>query len=165
MIQNEEWCGRRCSFFCLIMSTLSCSQPPFQTLSVILTVLKLNCKNSFGKQWRRARFLFSLDKTVLRIRILDPVVLYPLDPGWNFSGSRIKPLFWWNFLKFSSESLICYLYETGLLLKLTPETISSKKKVCLVLLPRFYMGLRIQDKTSRIRNTGTKLSVQVRRLG
>jgi hypothetical protein len=30
---------------------------------------------------------------VLRIRIWDPVIFYPLDPGGNFSGSRIRPLF------------------------------------------------------------------------
>jgi hypothetical protein len=53
------------------------------------------------------------------------------------------------------------------LLKLTPETISCKKKVCLVLLPPFYIGprirdprsgmknSRIRDKTSRICNTDT----------
>jgi hypothetical protein len=30
----------------------------------------------------------------------------PLDPGWIFSGSRIRPLFWWNFFfTLSSESL------------------------------------------------------------
>jgi hypothetical protein len=37
-----------------------------------------------------------------------------------FPGSWIQPLF---LVKFSSETLLCYLYETGLLLKLTPETI------------------------------------------
>jgi hypothetical protein len=44
-----------------------------------------------------------------------------------FSGYRIRPLFWWNFLTLSTESLPCYLYKTGVLLKLTPETISSMK--------------------------------------
>jgi hypothetical protein len=53
-------------------------------------------------------------------------------------GYRIRPLFFWRkFLTLSSESLLCYLCETGLPLKLSPETISSKKKVCLVLLPPF----------------------------
>jgi hypothetical protein len=37
----------------------------------------------------------------------------------------------------TSESLLFYLSETGLLLKITPETIRRKKKVCLVFLPLF----------------------------
>jgi hypothetical protein len=48
--------------------------------------------------------------------------------------------------------LLSSLYGTGLLLKLTPETISSKKKVFfLVLPPPFYIGLRIRDPRPRIR--------------
>jgi hypothetical protein len=53
----------------------------------------------------------------------------------NFSGSWIRLIFWWNFLTLTSASLLCYLYETGILLKLTTETISNKKN--LVLLPPF----------------------------
>jgi hypothetical protein len=41
----------------------------------------------------------------------------------------------------------CYLYETGLLLKLTLETIIlAYLLVCLVLLPPFYIGLSIRDQ-------------------
>jgi hypothetical protein len=79
----------------------------------------------------------------------DPVLFYPLDPdpGWIFSGSgsRIRPLFWWNFLTISSESMLCYLYNTGLLLKLTHKTINSMKKLCLLLLPLFLHRTRIRD--------------------
>jgi hypothetical protein len=49
---------------------------------------------------------------------------------------------------------ILVMLSTGLILKLTLETVSSKKKVCLLLLPPFYIGRGIRDKTSRIRNTG-----------
>jgi hypothetical protein len=45
---------------------------------------------------------------------------------------------------FFGESLFRYLHETGVLLKLIPETIGSKKKVYLVLLPPFYIGLSIR---------------------
>jgi hypothetical protein len=53
--------------------------------------------------------------------------------------------------------MLFYLYETGVLLKLTPETISSKKKECLVLLPLFYIGLRIRDPRSGIRIRDEKI--------
>jgi hypothetical protein len=58
----------------------------------------------------------------------------------------------------SSKSYLCYLYETGLLLRLTgtgtPITINSKKKVCLVLLPLFTydLGSEIRNPGSEIRN-------------
>jgi hypothetical protein len=58
----------------------------------------------------------------------------------------------------------CSLYETGVLLKLIPETISSKKKVCLVLLPPFYIGLRIRDEKileSGIKHSGSATLQQV----
>jgi hypothetical protein len=87
--------------------------------------------------------------------------------GIFFPDLGSGPFFWWHFLTLSSESLLWYLFWTELLLKLTHETISSKKKVCLVLLPPFYIGSRIRDpgwknsrirdKISRIRNTGSAL--------
>jgi hypothetical protein len=45
-------------------------------------------------------------------------------PGMNFSelGSRLQDQAWLDFLTVESESLFCYLYETGLLSILTPET-------------------------------------------
>jgi hypothetical protein len=113
-----------------------------------------------------------LDQPVLRIRIRirDPVLYYPLDPGsgsgMNFFripdlGSRIRPLFRWNFLTISSESILCYLYNTGLLLKLTHKTINSIKKLCLLLLPLFYIGLG-----SEIRDPGwTNTRIRIRDLG
>jgi hypothetical protein len=52
------------------------------------------------------------------------------------------------------RSLLCYLNETGLLLKLAPETISSKKKVCSVLLPPFYIERRIRFE--KISGSGIK---------
>jgi hypothetical protein len=63
-------------------------------------------------------------------------------------GSRIRPLFWWNFLILSTESMLCYLYNTSLLLKLsgTHKTISSMKKLCLLLLPLFLHRTRIRDE-------------------
>jgi hypothetical protein len=104
-------------------------------------------------------------------RIRDPVLFLPLGSGSEIHFFRISDpaFFGWNFLTgtLSSESLLCYLYETGLLLKLNPETVSSKKKVCLLLLTPFFTGhkirdtewknSRIRDKTSRIRNTGWKV--------
>jgi hypothetical protein len=87
---------------------------------------------------------FRMARTVLRIR--DLVLCYSLDTG---SGSRMNffwtselgsgPCFLWNFLTLYSESLLCYLYETGLLLKLSPETVCSKKKLIFLLLPTFLL--------------------------
>jgi hypothetical protein len=48
------------------------------------------------------------------------------------------------------------LYETGQLLKLTPETISSKKKVCLVWLPLFTKDLGSEIREERILGSGIK---------
>jgi hypothetical protein len=90
---------------------------------------------------------------VLRIRIR--CFFYPWIQDDFLSDPGSVPLFWWNFLTLSSESLLCDLYETGLLLKLTPETISSKKKLRLLLPPPFYIGRRIRDpgwQNSRIRD-------------
>jgi hypothetical protein len=86
----------------------------------------------------------AISDTVLRIR--DPVLCYPLDPGWIFPDPGSGPFFGDIFLHYL-QNFCCDLYETELpvLLKLTPETISSKKKVCLVLLPPFYIGLWIRD--------------------
>jgi hypothetical protein len=86
------------------------------------------------------------------------------DPGWIFSGSQIRAFL----VKFS---LIIFrilvtgyvpvpvpygkLYETELLLKLSPETVSSKKKlpVCFLLITLFfYLGRRIRDRGSEIRD-------------
>jgi hypothetical protein len=87
----------------------------------------------------------------------DPVLFYPLDPGsgsgMNFFripdlGSRLRPLFWWHFLTISSESMLCYLYNTGLLQKLTHKTINSMKKLCFLLLPLFLHRTRIRDPRS-----------------
>jgi hypothetical protein len=85
-------------------------------------------------------------------------IRYFLHPGsgMNFSGSRIRSIFWWNFLTFSSESLLCYPYETGLLLKLGPETVSSNKKVIFLLLLRFYLVRRIRDEKILISGFGIK---------
>jgi hypothetical protein len=108
-----------------------------------------------------------------RIWFFTPWIWY-LDPGWIFFGSRIPapdPFFGWNFLTLSSESLLCYHYETELLLNLSPKTVSSKKKVIFPSLPPFlfrkYCRIRdpgwensqiqIRDQTSRIRNTGTDI--------
>jgi hypothetical protein len=91
---------------------------------------------------------------MLKLRIdffdRDPVLFYPLDPGWIFfripdlgSGPFFDEIF------LSSESMLCYLYNTGLLLKLAHKTINSMKKLCLLLLPLFYIGLG-----SEIRDSG-----------
>jgi hypothetical protein len=84
-----------------------------------------------------------------RIQILDE--FFP-DPRSRISDPAP---FWGNFLTFSSESLLCYLSETGLLIKLTPETMSNKETVCFVLLPPFYIGLRHRDPGSKIRVPGS----------
>jgi hypothetical protein len=65
--------------------------------------------------------------------------------GMIFSGSRIRSLFWLNFRKSTSESLLCYLDKTGLLLKLTPETKCSKK-ICRFSFATPFSGIRIRDK-------------------
>jgi hypothetical protein len=47
--------------------------------------------------------------------------------------------------------MLCYLYNTGLLLKLTHKTINSMKKLCLLLLPLFFyigLGSGIRDPRS-----------------
>jgi hypothetical protein len=91
--------------------------------------------------------------------------LWIRDAFFPDPGSRIPPLFWWNFLTISSEYMLCYFYNTGLLLKLTHKTINSMKKLYLLLLPLYLhrtrirdprwtnTRIRIRDKTSRIRNT------------
>jgi hypothetical protein len=56
----------------------------------------------------------------LHLWIQDP------DLEWFFSGSG---LLYCDFYTLSSEYLFCNLYETGLLLGLASETVSSKKKV------------------------------------
>jgi hypothetical protein len=53
--------------------------------------------------------------------------------------------------------MLFYLYETEVLLKITPETKSSMKKECLVLLSPFYIGLRIRDPRSGIRIRDEKI--------
>jgi hypothetical protein len=89
---------------------------------------------------------------VLRIRIR--CYFTPWIRG-EFFGSRISdpaPFFIHYLQNPSQVRYRYYLYETGLFLKLTGilETISSKKKERLVLLPPFYIpvpvGLRIRDE-------------------
>jgi hypothetical protein len=95
--------------------------------------------------------------SVLRIRCF--FIPWIRDEFFPDPGSRIQLLFvmkFSNFLTLFSESLLCYLFLTGLLLKLTPETVSSKKKVYLLLPPPFYIGRRIQDVGSEIRDRGWK---------
>jgi hypothetical protein len=58
--------------------------------------------------------------------------------------------------------MLCYLYNTGLLLKLTHKTINSMKKlpVCLLLLPHFFyigLGSGIRDPRSGIRDPGSEI--------
>jgi hypothetical protein len=71
-----------------------------------------------------------------RIRIRDPVFFTPRIRGEFFPDPGSGPFFGEMFLHYI-QNPCCYLYATGLLLKLTPETISSKKRACLVLLPPF----------------------------
>jgi hypothetical protein len=109
----------------------------------------------------------AISDTVLRIR--DPVLCYPLDPGWIFPDPGSGPFFGDIFLHYL-QNFCCDLYETELpvLLKLTPETISSKKKSMFSFATPFLhrtlnqgsgsgmkkiIGSGIRDKTSRIRNT------------
>jgi hypothetical protein len=63
--------------------------------------------------------------------------------------------------------MLCYLYNTGLLFKLTHKTINSMKKLCLLLLPFFYIGLGsgirdpgsgIRDPRSGIRDPGSGMN-------
>jgi hypothetical protein len=53
-------------------------------------------------------------------------------------GSRIRPLFWWNFLTISSESMLCYLYNTGLLLTLTHKTLTAWNSYAYFCYPFFF---------------------------
>jgi hypothetical protein len=53
--------------------------------------------------------------------------------------------------------VFCFLRETGLLLKFTPETVRSKKKVGLTLHPSLYLGSRIRDE--KIVGTGLGISI------
>jgi hypothetical protein len=78
----------------------------------------------------------------------------------DFSWSRIRHLFWWNFLT-KSWILVILSSWNYLLLKHTPETISSKKKVCLVLLSPFYIGLRIRIRDEKMLGSGIKHPVFV----
>jgi hypothetical protein len=96
--------------------------------------------------------------TVLRIRIRDPVLFYPLDPGSGMNFFRIPDpegmFFWRDFLKNPCSFIF-------LLIKLVPETIRSKKKVGLIRDPDPDEKFRDPDtgsgiKTSRIRNTGSE---------
>jgi hypothetical protein len=78
---------------------------------------------------------------------------YPLDPGPEIrkNSSRIQGV---KKHRISDPDpqycLLCYFYETGLHLKLTPEAVSSKTKVCLFLLPPFFIGGRTRDRKSGI---------------
>jgi hypothetical protein len=130
------------------------------TLDIMLNLPLKGTDNQWtvGNPWKKFVMKTAIGVSMIRIRfcrdfwflchyrvpsVPDPESVPYFFTPWirdefcPYLGSRIWPLFWWNFLTLSSESLLCYLYETGQLLKLTPETICSKKKVCLVLLPLF----------------------------
>jgi hypothetical protein len=83
--------------------------------------------------------------------VADPGYLFtPLDPGWIFSVSRIRPFFDEIFLPHLQNPCYIIFFKQGYswFLKLTRKTVSSKKKVplCLFLLPPFCIGRRIRDQ-------------------
>jgi hypothetical protein len=55
------------------------------------------------------------------------------DLEWIFSWSRIRHVYWWDFLALSKESLVCYLLfiKTCLL----AHTVRSKKNVGFIFFP------------------------------
>jgi hypothetical protein len=99
-------------------------------------------------------FFMHLIEQKIRLAYPDPgsSAFYLLDPGSGmqfFSIPDPAPFFGEIFLHYvSSESFICYLYETGLLLKLCRETVNSKKNVIFLLLPPFYLGSWVRDLRS-----------------
>jgi hypothetical protein len=78
----------------------------------------------------------------------DPGLFYPLDPGSGSAMNFFRPHFLVKFLTLSSESLLCYLYETKvpvLIKRLLKPYAARKKCVCYTF---FNIGLRIRDPRS-----------------
>jgi hypothetical protein len=71
-----------------------------------------------------------------------------LDPG---SG----PFFDDIFLQYLQNPCYVYLYNTGLLFTLTHKTINCMKKLCLLLLPLFYIGLGSGIRDEQILGSGS----------
>jgi hypothetical protein len=80
-------------------------------------------------------------------------------------GSRIRPLIWWHFLTLSSESMLFYLYNTGLLLKLTHKTVNTMNKLCLILaVPAPQQRSETKEKrTKKISNASIHLETTMKR--
>jgi hypothetical protein len=107
--------------------------------------------------------LHNVGMNASRRQIYQPVLPNPdlrsgafLPPGSGMNFSRIPdpPRFMVIFSYIIFRILFCVVYETWLLLRLSPDTVSSKKRVPVpdvqFCYPPFYVGCRIRETTKTL---------------